>query len=195
MSIRSQMQDKTAAMIESMAERARTPQEIESIRQRIIAGVQTGALKPYIGVPLVEDLTRRLTTAQQSMAQTAMGVPPAQGGAPIAQQIMAQAQQPGIEALPSDLPQSYAPGGLVAFADGGEVERYQNEGLVRSVPGVPSYMQGCTAGKLRLSAAAVSDWKRKPEQEPPKIRSLVNPSPPLPLPPPPLRRSLLIRHE
>ena len=149
MSIRSQMQDKTAAMIESMAERARTPQEIESIRQRIIAGVQTGALKPYIGVPLVEDLTRRLTTAQQSMAQTAMGVPPAQGGAPIAQQIMAQAQQPGIEALPSDLPQSYAPGGLVAFADGGEVERYQNEGLVRSVPGVPSYMQWMYSGETQ----------------------------------------------
>ena len=58
-----------------------------------------------------------------------MGVPPAPQGAPLAQQVMARAQQPtGVEGLPSNLPQSYAPGGLVAFADGGEVERYQSGG-------------------------------------------------------------------
>ena len=134
MSIRSQLQDKAAAMIESMAERARTPQEIEGIRQRIVAQVQSGTLKPYIGIPLVEDLTRRLTAAQQNMTQAALGAPPTQEGPPIAEQIMAQAQQPGIENLSSNLPQSYAPGGLVAFADGGEVERYQSRGLVGETP-------------------------------------------------------------
>jgi hypothetical protein len=36
----------------------------------------------------------------------------------------------GVEALPSNLPQSYAGGGIIAFEGGGEVERYQNKGLV-----------------------------------------------------------------
>lgn len=36
MSIRSQLQDRSIAMIEAMAERARTPQEIEGIRQRVV---------------------------------------------------------------------------------------------------------------------------------------------------------------
>lgn len=38
----------------------------------------------------------------------------------------------GISALSSGLPaQGFAPGGIVAFEDGGKVERYQNQGLVR----------------------------------------------------------------
>jgi len=37
----------------------------------------------------------------------------------------------GINMLPSGLPaQGFAPGGIVAFEDGGKVERYQNQGLV-----------------------------------------------------------------
>lgn len=134
MSIKSQLQEKAVAMAEMMAERARTPQEIEAIRQRLVAQIQAGAIRPYIGVPLVEDLTRRITEVKQRMAQAAMsaGAPsPAQGGAPIAEQVMARAQQPGIDNLPSNLPQSYAPGGLVAFEEGGEVERYQSQGLVQ----------------------------------------------------------------
>lgn len=134
MSIKSQLQEKAVAMAEMMAERARTPQEIEAIRQRLVAQIQAGAIRPYIGVPLVEDLTRRITEVKQRMAQAAMSAgapPPAQGGAPIAEQVMARAQQPGIDNLPSNLPQSYAPGGLVAFEEGGEVERYQDRGLVQ----------------------------------------------------------------
>lgn len=134
MSIKSQLQEKAVAMAEMMAERARTPQEIEAIRQRLVSQIQAGAIRPYIGVPLVEDLTRRITEVKQRMAQAAMSAgapPPAQGGAPIAEQVMARAQQPGIDNLPSNLPQSYAPGGLVAFEEGGEVERYQSRGLVQ----------------------------------------------------------------
>jgi hypothetical protein len=38
----------------------------------------------------------------------------------------------GLTALSSGLPaQGFAPGGIVAFEDGGKVERYQNQGLVR----------------------------------------------------------------
>jgi hypothetical protein len=45
---------------------------------------------------------------------------------------MQQAEQEdrGVETLPSNLPQSYAGGGIIAFEGGGEVERYQNKGLV-----------------------------------------------------------------
>jgi hypothetical protein len=67
----------------------------------------------------------------------AQGGAPAAPAAPIAQQVMQQATQEsqGVEALPSNLPQSYAGGGIIAFADGGEAEeplRFQNEGVVPS---------------------------------------------------------------
>jgi len=137
MSITSQIQHKAASMAEAMAQRARTPQEIESVRQRLVLEIQRGGMPPYIGVPLVQDLTQRLAKAKAQMAQqvAGMGIPPAPQGAPIAQQVMAQAQQPtGVDALPSNLPESYAPGGLVAFDEGGEVERFADQGLVGSDP-------------------------------------------------------------
>jgi hypothetical protein len=41
----------------------------------------------------------------------------------------------GLNALSSGLPaQGFAPGGIVAFEDGGKVERYQNAGLVQPTP-------------------------------------------------------------
>jgi hypothetical protein len=40
----------------------------------------------------------------------------------------------GLEALPSNLPQEYAGGGIIAFEDGGQVERYQDQGLVSPTP-------------------------------------------------------------
>lgn len=157
MSIKSQMQDRAVAMAEAMAARARSPQEIEALRQRLVAQIQSGTIKPYVGVPLVEDLTKRLNTARQQMAQAAMGAPVPRGGPPIAEQVMAQAQEgAGVEGLPSNLPQSYAPGGLVAFAEGGDVERYQNQGYVSPTPAgraidamLAGYEDIEEAGKLR----------------------------------------------
>lgn len=137
MSIMRQMKDKAISMAEAMAERARTPQDIEAARQRLVAEIQGGRVPAYVGVPLVQDLTQRLTQAKAQMAQqvAGMGVPQAPQGAPIAQQVMAQAQQPaGVEALPSNLPTAYAPGGLVAFEEGGSVERYAEKGYVYETP-------------------------------------------------------------
>jgi len=131
MSIKSQMQNKAVAMAEAAAARARTPQELGAIRQQLVSQVQSGTVPPYVGIPLIQDLTQKMAQAQAKMAQqvAGMGVPQAPQGAPIAQQVMAQAQQPsGVEALPSNLPASYAPGGLVAFEEGGPVERYQTGG-------------------------------------------------------------------
>jgi hypothetical protein len=164
------MQNRAVVMAEEAAARARTPQEFGAIRQRLVDEVQRGTVPPYVGIPLIQDLTQKMTEAQAKMAQLAvnMDTPPAPQGAPIAQQVMAQAQQPaGVDALPSNLPQSYAPGGLVAFADGGEVERYQSAGLV---PGVPSYMQGVYSGETeverlrreRLQAEAQARAARNP---------------------------------
>lgn len=143
-----------AASMAAMAQRASNPQEIQAMQQRIVAGVQSGAIKPYVGIPLVQELSKKLSEVKAKMAQsvaTAGMPPPAQGGAPIAQQVMAQAAQEGqgVEALPTNLPQSYAGGGIIAFEDGGQVERYQNKGFT----GDPMGMGG---GEI-MSAAGTAD--------------------------------------
>jgi hypothetical protein len=118
-----------AASMAAMAQRAKNPQEIQAIQQRLITDVQNGTIQPYIGIPLIQDLTKKLAEAKSQIAQTMAGAgmpPPPQGGTPIAQQVMQEAR--GVEALPSNLPQQYAGGGIIAFEDGGKVERYQNAG-------------------------------------------------------------------
>ena len=123
-----------AASMAAMARRANNPQEIEAIQKSLITGVQNGSIQPYVGIPLIQDLTKKLTEAKAQMAQSVAGAGMPQspaGGPPIAQQVMQQAAQEnqGVEALPSNLPQSYAGGGIIAFEGGGEVERYQNAGF------------------------------------------------------------------
>jgi hypothetical protein len=128
-----------AASMAAMAKRARNPQEIQAIQKSLIDGVQSGSIQPHVGIPLIQDLTKELTKVKAQMAQSMAGAgmqQPQQGGAPqqpIAQQIMAQAAQAnqegqGVAALPSNLPESYAGGGIIAFEEGGPVERYQAGG-------------------------------------------------------------------
>jgi type II secretory pathway pseudopilin PulG len=142
-----------------MAKRATNPEEIQAIQQSLVAGVQNGSIQPYIGIPLIQDLTKKLTEAKASMAQNVAGAgmpqPPA-GGPPIAQQVMQQAaqadQSQGVEALPSNLPQSYAGGGIIAFEEGGQVERYQSGGTPagRFFSGIgQSFSEADEAAKLR----------------------------------------------
>jgi hypothetical protein len=95
----------------AMAEKLSVPQLQQAI--------QSGSLPAYIGVPLMETKMRDQQRAQP-MQQAA---PPAQ---PIAQEVMAQAR--GIESVPSNLPVAgYSYGGIVAFADGGEVDEDREE--------------------------------------------------------------------
>jgi hypothetical protein len=142
-----------------MAKRATNPEEIQAIQQSLVTGVQNGSIQPYIGIPLIQDLTKKLTEAKASMAQNVAGAgmpqPPA-GGPPIAQQVMQQAaqadQSQGVEALPSNLPQSYAGGGIIAFEEGGQVERYQSGGTPagRFFSGIgQSFSEADEAAKLR----------------------------------------------
>lgn len=142
-SLQDRMEQRAASMAQ-MAKRASNPQDIQAMQQRLTTEIQNGTIKPYIGIPLIQELTKRLGEAKAKAAMNVMGAQaPAQGGAPaapaapIAQQVMQQAAQEGqgVEALPSNLPQSYAGGGIIAFAGGGEAEeplRFQNEGVVPS---------------------------------------------------------------
>jgi len=130
-----------AASMAAMAKRATRPDEIQAIQRSLITGVQSGAIKSYVGIPLIQELTKKLSEVKAKMAQNIAGAgmqQPQQGGAPIAQQVMAQAaqadQSQGVEALPSNLPQEYAGGGIIAFEDGGQVERYQNKGYTYETP-------------------------------------------------------------
>ena len=112
-----------AASMAAMAKRASNPQEIQAIQQRLVAGVQNGTIQPYVGIPLIQDLSKKMMEAKAKMAQSIAGAgmpQPPQGGVPIAQQVMAQAAQEGqgVGALPSNLPQSYACCGIIAFEDG-----------------------------------------------------------------------------
>jgi hypothetical protein len=119
-----------------MAKRASNPQDIQAIQKSLITGVQNGSIQPYVGIPLIQELTQKIDAAKAQMAQSMAGAgmpQPQQGGAPIADQIMAQASQ-GVETLPSNLPESYAGGGIIAFEGGGKVERFQNTGSTGTTP-------------------------------------------------------------
>ena len=137
-----------AASMAAMAKRASNPQEIQAIQKSLITGVQNGSIQPYVGIPLIQELTQKIDAAKAQMAQSMAGAgmpQPQQGGAPIADQIMAQASQ-GVETLPSNLPESYAGGGIIAFEGGGQVERFQNTGFTGTTP----------AGRLPVPGAVYS---------------------------------------
>jgi len=121
--------DQRIRMAQSMAERAVDPAQIRALLARLTEQVRNGVLPPYGGIPIIQALTQKLARSQNAagMAQAQQQA----GRPPIAQEVMQQAaMDEGVAALPSGLPQSYAPGGLVAFEEGGKVERYQNQGLV-----------------------------------------------------------------
>jgi hypothetical protein len=93
--------------------------------QQLQQGVENGIIPAYIAIPLIQEKVQQEKMAQQSM----QGMQDPQGQQqqmPLAQAVMQEAQ--GLSTLPTNLPQSYAGGGIVAFADGGDVERYQSGG-------------------------------------------------------------------
>jgi len=137
-----------AASMAAMAKRATNPQDIQAIQKNLVDGVQNGSIQPYVGIPLIQELTQRLTEVKAQMAQSMAGSGMQQGqqGVPIAQQVMQQAAQEsqGLESLPSNLPQEYAGGGIIAFEHGGEVQRF-NEGELVDVNYPDSYYRRSVA--------------------------------------------------
>jgi hypothetical protein len=125
----------------ALATRAVSPDQIKAVQQKLIESIQTGTLPSYGGVPILEDLTRRLKMISANQALQQAQAAPQQT---IKQQVMdaalqrqqpqqlPQQPQPGLDQLQSNLPAEMAGGGIVAFDEGGEVDRYQNRGLVES---------------------------------------------------------------
>lgn len=94
--------------------------------QQLQQGVERGIIPAYIAVPLIQEKVQQQKQMQMSQA---MQQGPAQNQQTIADQVMQEAQ--GVAALPTSLPTEYAAGGIVAFEEGGPVERYQSAGLVQ----------------------------------------------------------------
>ena len=91
----------------------------------LTAGVENGTVPAYIGIPLIQQKTQEMQKSQALMGMAGMQ----QEQPPIAQEILDQAQMAtGLQGLSSNLPEeSYAPGGIVAFADGGEADEEEDE--------------------------------------------------------------------
>ena len=88
-------------------------------------GVQNGTVPAYIGVPLIQEkmLAQKKQAALMGGAQQA-------NEPPIAQQILGEAaQNTGLEGLSTGLPaeEGYAPGGIIAFAEGGEADDEEDD--------------------------------------------------------------------
>ena len=79
--------------------------------QQLTKAVQDGTVPSYIGIPLIQ---QKMQESQQARAMAQPKAPP------IAQQVMQQAMQ-GVPALPTNMPQEYAQGGILSYADGGDV--------------------------------------------------------------------------
>jgi len=82
-------------------------------------GVQDGTVPAYIGVPLIQEKMQAQKEQEALMGGMQQGEEP-----PIAHQILGEAAQTsGLDALPTGLPtEGFAPGGIIAFAEGGEAE-------------------------------------------------------------------------
>lgn len=85
----------------------------------LTTGVKNGTVPAYIGIPLIQEKTMALKQSQAMQAGMQQ-----QGQPPIADQVLTDAAQTaGLEALPTGLPtEGFAPGGIIAFADGGEAD-------------------------------------------------------------------------
>ena len=104
----------------AMAEKLSVPQLQEAI--------QSGSLPAYIGIPLIEQKNKE--KSQMQAAQGGQQEPPS-----VTSRVLQEAQQQppqdqGITQLPSNLPtmgpeQGMADGGIVAFADAGQVQATQ----------------------------------------------------------------------
>ena len=106
---------------------AKDPQIIQSILGNLTKSIQDGAVKPYVGIPLVQSINEHLqSVSQQANMMAALSkAPQVAPDQSIGAQTLASAEpSQGIDAAQSNLPTQMAGGGIVAFDDGGEVESY-----------------------------------------------------------------------
>lgn len=93
--------------------------------QQLQQAMKSGSLPAYVVVPIIQDKVQ-----QQKQMQAAMAMQQQQEQQPpVVEQIMQEAAQMGggVEQLPSNLPQEYAQGGIVAFTPGGVTDSMSAE--------------------------------------------------------------------
>lgn len=77
--------------------------------QQLTKAVQDGTVPSFIGIPLIQEKMKEKTAASAMQAQQP----------PVAQQVLQQAMATeGVQALPSNMPQQYAQGGILHYAEG-----------------------------------------------------------------------------
>ena len=106
---------------------AKDPQIVQSILGDLTKSIQDGAVKPYVGIPLVQSINQHLQglSQQANMMAALRQAPQVAPEQSLGAQTLASAEPSrGITAAPSNLPTQMASGGIVAFDEGGEVEHY-----------------------------------------------------------------------
>jgi hypothetical protein len=96
--------------------------------QQLEEALENRTIPAYIGIPLLEEKVQ--IEQRMKMAQAGQMPPPEMT---IADQVMGQAEElsGGIDQAPIDFAPEMAGGGIVAFEDGGQVQRFQNQGMVQ----------------------------------------------------------------
>lgn len=88
--------------------------------QQLQQAVQDGTLESWIGIPMIQERMKDQKERQMAAAAQQPKQPP------IAEQVLMEAAQQGLDTLPTNLPQQYAGGGIIGYAEGGETdELYQ----------------------------------------------------------------------
>jgi hypothetical protein len=131
--------------------------------------VKNGTIPAYVGVPLIQEKMRADQAAKAMVAQT-------QAQPPIARQVMEEADvMSGLEKLQSNLPEEgYAGGGIVAFADGGELDLEEDEDEEKNLMG--RLMAGITNLKSAMPESYEAMLAQK-GQTPTTIRKMMIESP------------------
>lgn len=146
------IQQNMASDIYRMADSVHRSRDIAAFQQSLAQSIKSGAVESYVGIPVLQSLTQKLKLAQQKEAM-AMAAPQGQQqqGVPLAAQVMQDAGQTdedededeqryaGIDELRTNLPteeddqtvdDEYANGGIIAFADEGQVRDSNSDPLV-----------------------------------------------------------------
>lgn len=108
---------------------------------------------PYIMALAVSESNRRKQMRQAAQAQQGQMQQPKVVDAAVQSMAQPMPEDMGIARLPAG-DMNFADGGIVAFADGGEVERYQVGGLPPLSAGTEFGVEGMTTGNLYQQAIA-----------------------------------------
>lgn len=96
--------------------------------QQLKQAIQDKTVPAYIGIPMLQEKE----AMEARMRQSAMAMQQPQQQPPIAEEVMQQADS--IDSLPTNLPPTaMAHGGIVAFADGGDVDNAYDEDYLQEV--------------------------------------------------------------